>query len=187
MSSCSRRVSGGPGAAGTRPFRASSDGAAGAAGWARPVLVETTGLIPKTLPLGYYVSATHDCELLMVNNETPTALANLEWLRFLVASGRAANALDGADQIEARILSLMHLIANGLDVFGRNFNYVPLTSFDTIAALARQQLDYLVDVEANYLRLMIAARAQGSGSRRCAPLPIGCAARCRFGAGDERL
>jgi hypothetical protein len=46
-------------------------------------------------------------------------------------------------------------------VYGRNFNYVPLTSFDTIAELARQQLGYLVNIETHYLKLQDSARAQG--------------------------
>lgn len=158
---CGGGAKGAQGAKGAVPAGPAAGGNAGSGGALVVQAPFPVPMLPASIPPPMLTRAIHDAELHMVNGRPGDAYADLEWLFVLIRAGRAAYPADLADALETRVLALTQLIANGLDVFGRNFNYVPLTSFDQLASLAKDQLSYLEKVEQGATRLADKSNAQG--------------------------
>jgi len=159
--SCAGGKDGTSGPDGSVPTTPRVPGTPGAVGIVAVSTAASPPPLPFRIPTHLLSRAVHDAELHMVNGRPDVAWQQLEWLQFVIAAGRAQYPAGVADTYEAKILSLGRLIAHGLDVFGRNFNYVPLTSFGQLADLLRDQLSYLVEAESGYVRLTDASASQG--------------------------
>lgn len=157
---CWRAPSGDTGPSGSVPAAAAAPGSPGADGALILRNPQSAAILPIAVPTGLLTRAIHDAELLMVNGRADMAYQDLNWLHFVIASTRERYPSGFADALQAKVLALTQLVAHGLDVFGRNFNYVPLTSFDELAVLARDQLTYLKNVEERHARLEDAAASQ---------------------------
>jgi hypothetical protein len=159
---CNGAPTGPNGDPGIVPAEPAKEGGAGKQG---ALIVEAPPVAPRipfAVPVAMLSRAIHDAELHMVNGRPAVAYDELSWLFLLVRTLRSHYAKDVADALEARILALVQLIAQGLDVFGRNFNYVPLTSFDQLSQLVRDQIGYLEKVELESRRVADAAATQGN-------------------------
>lgn len=159
---CKGGATGPRGDSGAGPLILSKSGETGKDGELRVEAPFTNPRIPVAIPPAMLSRAIHDAELHLVSGRPSVAYDELSWLFLLIRNLRTFYAEDVADALEGRVLALIQLIAQGLDVFGRNFNYVPLTSFDQLAQLTRDQIGYLEKVETEARKLGDTAMLQSA-------------------------
>jgi hypothetical protein len=110
-------------------------------------------VLPASPPSSWIAATLHDAELSLLNERYAQATDELNWALTLIAAGLELSDASYLKEGQAKALGLLQTISTGVDVFGRNLNFVPLTGFEFSESLIRTQIEYLAGVEPYLERL----------------------------------
>lgn len=120
--------------------------------------------LPVAPRLSWLSQYIHSAEIDYANNELKECLAKMHWIANLLGTLEQSSIDGGSDHqyatVRQKLAAMTYFIDNGLDVFGRDRNYVPLTSFSFHRQNTHEILGYALILENGLKELGLADKTQ---------------------------
>lgn len=121
--------------------------------------------LPVTPRLSWLSQYIHSAEIDYANNELNECLAKMHWIATLLGTLEQPS-IDGGwsdhqyATVRQKLAAMTYFIDNGLDVFGRDRNYVPLASFSFYRQNTHEIIEHALILENELKELGLADKTQ---------------------------